>query len=1749
MVEKKKTGSLHYRLIKKVFIAAISASSFLGIQPKFIKPFTLKYVMAEPIQETALSEKECQRIAETTFNLIMTIITSPNKSEIGDAFKRFETIDKNAKQYPIQSLVDIRNKIKDKINSSKIKQLFENYRQYYNKQQKNKEPKIRDFVVDLVKAKEELTEGKKSGLPKKLVESIKEAIKEVRSLGAVPIIKDLEVIKARINSGISYIEKRIEGIEDITKDIREKVERNIKDNDSKQRISSVLTRWEENTKKFKSDLDKIKEKKLQYLSEAREVETELENVAKKIDDFIKNEFVSKNEFRLIYQAVLFFVNALYTGEETAVTEAEKARGMLENMKQTAPLKYTFCVNLINELIKDIAPQVYEAMHTIKDVRSAIDAVLAAEAKQEEAALKKIYGQYFVEYVKENERELKAAGELSKRIVNTASLLLYVSEDLIDAIEDVVGTNDKAKYGEGFFVAVNENGEINSFASNLENRRGDKIDVIKLAEEKPERFLKIKENYWPIQEAYIIGGMGSVVLQMNIFRQNLNLAMDDINSDKATEAFNNAFVLYKSYFGDNPTFLKLVYDIDTIAGKKIETFEEAKLFSKIVENLKEELNIALINQAIEEGAVDIFAMHYISKAIDEIAKKYRNDEGVLEALVESITTMATLDPWLLPQYYEKVMKPMAEVFESGQQQDFVWSLMTFNGLVHNRYQRTSFLVEQRRENFVKIFDNFEKGIPKAKEMMTHRELEYETRQRSELGQFEVYPPYNLYMQKIPELLEMTDINLPYLQRAPALDILPHPMLPNVASLPYGPIQVNSDAERLYQKLNLQLRPFSPVVGQPFLSAAFMISKVSRQVMLQHISKAFGSVSLYAPTDLISAMAEVGAYAAGTKEVFAGGGRVEAQGRFPEGSLLGQLSYLLAKEGASESHGVTAATAGGGVGPFVRVDNTFTFREEKEQSLSETAFSAALNNLVAFSKQTGESLLLYVPELSRYEKTETIEETRPGETKSEEETRLGGKMYFIDSNGDVYQLSMGYNDFDQFRQFIYGSAETENLLASIRKYGWTETDFGDFGGAIGFTISEFAAFMMEDAIRRATFNVAPSIRKDPNTGLMIKELDMRVGQVLGYHGVFATAIENAIWGGTTAFIARVEKPQTEGIYTGEIIWRKIKPETEMEIRGIGGYPLTAGTSIKIISKEGEKRRGYYGKAAIAAMHFWENLFSAEMEAEAIANYVSTKLGEFYYWDEDKQKQERNFLGLSLMFANLGEQGEDLKKLMKEFEWDDTYFSVVAAHYAKKWGAFLITQRVPGFAEDLEYISQIIEKGRNDIGAYPEWGDEISRMIADQIARMKEQKKWRGAAGIELNFDTWTMTILGRTEIEKYQNKTELGHSLIEGVAFAGYKRWIEPFFQANILSYQYTAQQGYTNYLDLLFSLGAANLNITAMSKTFDYQFSAGTKESLMDFLQTRPALKDALEYLTKEKVAEGFTAVFAENAHKADFDRYYYILVDMSSKKCYIGNEDDRKSWVEGGYTDKQIYSLKIEENKVSITVPDTSETSWFKSLKLVGGIPLELKGEDAKRVGWTAGLLLRMFEDYKTDIILAALGGKKELEEFDISQYSIVLSSKWDGVNFITLGERVYGYIMVNHLDKTITIKPSEPPTEVELTTKEVERTTFGGGVTLVYFDGLLGETKRLNIYVEGGWEILSIPGKEFVGRLGLTFESRQSLFGQEGWFNIGLVGWLGWWPLGQPLNIADFSTIPQNIYYDSFNINWPLSQPWGSMLYLGWRW
>jgi len=856
--------------------------------------------------------------------------------------------------------------------------------------------------------------------------------------------------------------------------------------------------------------------------------------------------------------------------------------------------------------------------------------------------------------------------------------------------------------------------------------------------------------------------------------------------------------------------------------------------------------------------------------------------------------------------------------------------------------------------------------------------------------------------------------------------------------------------------------------------------------------------------------------------------------------------------------------------------------------------------------GHSILTYVPE--------AVYETEGGEKK------IKGKIYYVSKEGDAVQLQVSEEDENLLMNYLFGSGETEHVLGALRKYDmgtWTaDGEWENWGGALGFTVDPAAVFMMEDAIRQVGYDYVINEEGEPEYRADLKKLE-----AIGVASVpLAIAINNAFENGTVAFITRASVPtkteETEegipktefqgkaGVYTLEAIINRVEPMSkgtkhDWELRVTAGYPFTIGSVFKSKEIEGKKEKTWYAKAGTASYFLWSSLLQQENEANAVAEYVTNVLAELYHMEENKAKQTGWMIGGSVMLAGIDEtradiedMGEMYKDLFSDYKdiakWDNTFFTIISAYYSAKFRLFGGVQKMPGYMLD---AFSMVDESLAEMSQNPGYADRISGDLSQKLDALSKSTYWKGVVGMAWNPGTMEISLLGKADV---MEPISYGYTAVGGSLHVGSKKGIQPYGEAIATSYWFTQE---ATYLDIFGVLGAENIEF-APNDTFtfdleqDVETAANLKKALNKQVEEVMVGMFTKYYLLSPELAklraEEFEFVFAPNM-SAESEKgltHYYLLIDTGEGKGYIGNEKDKEKWVEQGF---QVYQdvmvITAEDEVVEFETASLKESSWFSRLKLIAGPSIQLEPKVGKKEtvkGWTAGLLADIYSSYKFDLLMGTFAAKREFEEEttagfteeEWTQFKLVFSAAWDKLDWEEIGDQVYGYIFFDYTNKEVHIvPPNEAPEKFE-----IMRATGGTGWTWAFFDGVLGETKKLDIYIEAGGQKLTgkeevvgvlgeytppapLPGGEmapggfagldsvvkpdtdFIFRLAVSYSWELSNTGPETWFTIQGVAYHGWWPIGQPVNITQPWTLKsQGDMYDLQRFG---TTPWGFMLYL----
>jgi len=1807
------------------------------------------------------------------------------------------------------------------------------------------EPTLVNFLETICDVHEATKEGKSHLYPISLTSSVFKLSKlkptkymppkEIKYLATIP--------KYEVEQAITLVEKRTEDIRDVIKDLKDDIESYVTDEDAKKRLYSKIEAWEAQLKEWEdlvAQAKKIQKQKTFSKNDAKLLEKLVWEVSDhEVKYFIEYELLTLQEVREIKLLSMSFVNALMTGSTQSYAEFQQRYTALTTLQTTAPAKYYFALDFIGAFLENVSPEAYSIVKVPEPMEAISEVYMAEEegAKQLEA-LKLIYGNAFVDYVvynKDTFEDILLTPEedrekfISQNYADTyadAELLYRVPDNILIFIEEVYMAVDegdaavlaklRVDYGNDFVDLISNN--MDSFGDVLL----DPDATVFTLTEHGEILEGLKKAYLPIAQE----GIKAVDLEITLrnamnFRHSMELALSETDPQMAKKKVAQAFAEYQKDFGNNIGVLKLFYDVDGLMGAEPGTVKDVGEIESLFMNtiIPAAFGFKQQKEYPVSFGYDVISLYYANRALNEITSlnKFSLEQTEVQGIVlKGLQMLLDRDAYLIPSYYENVVKPMAAVVDNPE--TFVKGLATFNGILSTRYNpeltQLGYLTSKTRSDFKTIFTLFGQAVDSGylKELMTHFELQEEVMMGEIPGEKKFADSTALFMPTQPESTKPLDnwfsqgmtLNLP-------LDLSHEPEIPSIAYLPTGDIKIDSDAQDVHLKMDVQLGSQIGKVPGAAMPKDTQIRPLSESRLAMFIRKIFGEIPISYSSDLILTYGDVGLFGSGgtiydedtgtVTNQYAVGGAGEVHEKFAEGGLAEYVvlgSQITTKEEQVETEEGETATvskvakatthltetlSGGGVGPLGSITQTFAYKGEKggQHSVKGTldwlmglstpeeveAFELVYEgktvvgfpwdykwgelsseeveaqNPEAHAKivkelevlntarekemakdeekkaklqpifgpfMEGHSLLTYVPE--------AVYETEGGEKS------IKGKFYYVSKEGDAIQLQLSDEDENLLMNYLFGSGETEHVLAALRKYDigtWTaDGEWENWGGAFGFTIDPIAVFQMEDAIRQVGYDYAINEEGEPEFRADLKKLE-----AVGVASVpIAVAINNAFENGTVAFITRASVPtktevseegipKTEfqgkaGVYTLEAIINRVEPMSkgkkhDWELRITGGYPFTIGSVFKSKKIEGKKEKTWYAKAGTASYFLWSSMLQQEQEATAVAEYVTNILAELYHMEENKAKQTGWMIGGSVMLAGLDETRadiEDMGKMYKDLfsdykemaKWDNTFFTIIGAYYSAKFRLFGGVQKMPAYMLD---AFTLVDESLAEMSQNPNYADRISKDLSNKLDALSNSTYWKGIMGLAWNPGTMEISLLGKADV---MEPVGYGYTAVGGVLHVGSKKGIKPYGEAIATSYWFTQE---ATYMDIYGVLGAENIEFKP-NDTFSFDL----EEDVETPAQIKKALNDKVEevmigmftkyYLLSPELAklraENFEFVFAPNisAESETGLTHYYLLIDTGEGKGYIGNEKDKEKWVEQGF---QIYQdvmvLTAEDEVVEFETASLKESSWFSRMKLIGGpsIQLEPKAGTKETIkGWTAGLLADIYSSYKFDLLMGTYMAKREFEEEtteglteeEWTQFKLVFSGAWDKLNWEEIGDQVYGYIFFDYTNKEVHIVP---PSEAE-EKFQIMRATGGTGWSWAFFDGVLGETKKLDIYVEvGGQKLMSqeqvvelmgeytppapIPGggmtpggfqgleekfaavgkpdTDFIFRVAVSYSWEISKTGPETWFTIQGVGYHGWWPIGQPLNVTQPWTLKsQGDMYDLQRFG---TTPWGFMLYL----
>ncbi len=297
-------------------------------------------------------------------------------------------------------------------------------------------------------------------------------------------------------------------------------------------------------------------------------------------------------------------------------------------------------------------------------------------------------------------------------------------------------------------------------------------------------------------------------------------------------------------------------------------------------------------------------------------------------------------------------------------------------------------------------------------------------------------------------------------------------------------------------------------------------------------------------------------------------------------------------------------------------------------------------------------------------------------------------------------------------------------------------------------------------------------------------------------------------------------------------------------------------------------------------------------------------------------------------------------------------------------------------------------------------------------------------------------------------------------------------------------------------------------------------------------------------------------------RTFYILhtpvVDRpgSTGSIVVGDEEDMRAWVRngaevgGGITRVEV---RREGEGYKFVFSGDRRLRAFTAERLVGGftIPLTETGYGNHDFGhnWTIGLLMRVLQDHRHDLIAGALYGVRQFGNERWDQATVTFSHRLQLLNTTEVSNQLFSYVFFNRTTQKIVFATNDvfhDPQQLSdvcsqlgvaacTNLQEFQRTTIGAGITWARANMQTNERLSLHLFFEGGVEsghsyappgstVYSNYNDRFVwrGGIGLDYlrQAPQSIIPERYFLNIQTTG--GTWPLipgeiGRPEYLAPY--------------------------------
>ncbi|MEW6722304.1 MAG: hypothetical protein AB1324_03515 [Candidatus Micrarchaeota archaeon] len=399
---------------------------------------------------------------------------------------------------------------------------------------------------------------------------------------------------------------------------------------------------------------------------------------------------------------------------------------------------------------------------------------------------------------------------------------------------------------------------------------------------------------------------------------------------------------------------------------------------------------------------------------------------------------------------------------------------------------------------------------------------------------------------------------------------------------------------------------------------------------------------------------------------------------------------------------------------------------------------------------------------------------GALQREQEDRLRSRLYFVTREGNIYQLNYGLDTRAQLLNYLYGGANTQQVLAGLRFAGremaptipltdgeirsravthlgltrdvvdgmsidqireqararnlesrvFGGTPAGGFdGAAIGFTVptsggDTFSALALGNLVR--SMGTMDPVHVEQAVGSAVTNLLAS----RSHRDIYAAFYRGAqtVTSDPNDRSRITDSRWSEGY--GEVMWRRVRAEDvqgyQMELRGVGGYPLTAGARFRYEWRPGRYREAAFGAtAAYSQLDLLRQFRAVDSNAGELYSRVNQMLVSLYGWSEDTARDTGWLIAGSYLYARLEDWTVRDPNSPTGYRVDTSragpeehFASLMLMYWAQRHGILVGGQRVPGWNTIYSRIDQAMTMIQQQPGNEAQILSQLSQAIRQDL-----------------------------------------------------------------------------------------------------------------------------------------------------------------------------------------------------------------------------------------------------------------------------------------------------------------------------------------------------------------------------------------------------------------------------------------------------